>query len=65
MIGVFLTESGLGLVVLGILVVLTFIVTLITLVVSRKYLKTRISLSLEIERDPNPHFNEGDKNHGR
>lgn len=48
--------SGIGLVILCVLALLTFVITVVTLVVSRKYLKTRISLSLEVERDPNPQF---------
>jgi len=57
--------SGIGLLVLGVLALLTFVLTVITLVVSHKYLKTRISLSLEVERDPNPYHqggNRGNKN---
>ena len=45
-------ENTGGLLILAILGLLTFIITLVTLIVSRKYLKTKISLSLEVTRDP-------------
>ena len=47
-----MTSTDIGLIILGVGVILAAVVSILTLMASRKYSKTRISLSLEVERDP-------------